>query len=176
MKFELPAKITAVFICPIFFLLFSVQQLQAQNNNTPDFSSGKVDQMSDQQIIQLWQQAQKSGMSESDAMSLLVKKGMSPSDVAGFKKRLVQLQGSSKSKFSTQNTIKDTSAFMRDSSWIIEVPQVKKKSNNYGYDFFSNPNISFEPNLRIATPKNYILGADDELEVTLTGLNDTTRR
>jgi protein involved in polysaccharide export with SLBB domain len=39
-------------------------------------------------------------------------------------------------------------------------------------EFFSNPNSSFEPNLRIATPQNYILGPDDELMITLTGLND----
>ena len=39
-------------------------------------------------------------------------------------------------------------------------------------EFFSNPNASFEPNLRIATPQNYILGPDDELIINLTGLND----
>jgi len=172
MKFNLSGRITAAFFgCVI--LLFA-QQLNAQNSNSPSISTGKVSQMSDQQIMQLWQQAQKSGMSESDAMSLLVKKGLSGTEVNSFKKRLVQLQSSSKSKFSTQNTIKDTSSFMSDSSWIIEVPQMKKKSNNYGFDFFSNPNISFEPNLRIATPKNYILGPDDELTISVTGLNETT--
>ena len=61
-------------------------------------SFGKSGQMSDQQIMQLWQQAQKSGMSESDAMKMLVRQGMSPSQVNTFKKRLVELQGSSKTK------------------------------------------------------------------------------
>lgn len=172
MKFNLQVRITATLISCV--IIIYAQQVSAQNTNSPSISSGKVDQMSDQQIMQLWQQAQKSGMSESDAMSLLVKKGLSGTEVNNFKKRLIQLQGSSKSKFSSQNTIKDTASFMSDSSWVLEVPQIKKKSNNYGYDFFSNPNISFEPNLRIATPKNYILGADDELTISLTGLNETT--
>ena len=124
--------------------------------------------------MQLWIQASANGMSESDAMSFLVKKGLRPSEVGQFKKRLVALQGAKKSSFSDMSMIKDTSNFMRDSTWVLEVPIIKKITNKYGYEFFANPNIKFEPNLRLATPKNYILGPDDELDVTLTGLNETT--
>jgi protein involved in polysaccharide export with SLBB domain len=63
---------------------------------------------------------------------------------------------------------------MRDSTWISEVPQSRRKSHIYGMEFFSNPNASFEPNLRIATPKNYILGPDDQLIIAVTGLNENT--
>lgn len=144
----------------------------AQGGNTP-LQMGKVSQLSDQQIMQIWQQTQKAGISESDAIKLLVKKGMDPSEVTNFKRRLVQLQGSNKSKFGA-NMIKDTTDFIKDSSWVFEVPQLKKKSNYYGYEFFSNPNNNFEPNLRIATPKNYVLGPDDEIIINVTGLNEST--
>lgn len=144
----------------------------AQGGNTP-LQMGKVSQLSDQQIMQIWQQTQKAGISESDAIKLLVKKGMDPSEVNNFKKRLVQLQGAGKSKFGA-NMIKDTTDFIKDSSWVFEVPQLKKKSNYYGYEFFSNPNNNFEPNLRIATPKNYVLGPDDEIIINFTGLNEST--
>ena len=144
----------------------------AQGGNTP-LQMGKVSQLSDQQIMQIWQQTQKAGISESDAIKLLVKKGMDPAEVNNFKKRLVQLQGSNKSKFSA-NMIKDTTDFIKDSSWVFEVPQLKKKSNYYGYEFFSNPNSNFEPNLRIATPKNYVLGPDDEIIINFTGLNESS--
>lgn len=144
----------------------------AQGGNTP-LQMGKVSRLSDQQIMQIWQQTQKSGISESDAIKLLVKKGMDPSEVNNFKRRLVQLQGSNKSKFGA-NMIKDTTDFIKDSSWVFEVPQLKKKSNYYGYEFFSNPNNNFEPNLRIATPKNYVLGPDDEIIINITGLNEST--
>lgn len=136
--------------------------------------SGKVSQLSDQQIIQLWQQAQKSGMSESDAVRLLVQKGMSPTEVNAFKKRLVQLQAGSKSRFSTNSIIKDTSNFMRDSTWIFETPQLKKNSPYYGFDFFNSPEMSFEPNFNVATPASYVLGANDELTLSLSGLNELT--
>jgi len=170
MKFNLFKKNIALLICAS--LLLSVQYSFAQQ--TGGFSGMKVGQMSDQQIMQIWQQAQKAGMSETDAMNMLVRKGLNPSEVNGFKKRLIQVQSSSKSKFTSQNLIKDTSGFLRDSSWVIEVPSLKKQSLNYGFDFFSNPGNSFEPNIRITTPKNYVLGADDELDISLTGLNETT--
>ncbi|MCK9403228.1 MAG: SLBB domain-containing protein [Chitinophagaceae bacterium] len=145
----------------------------AQGGNTP-LQMGKVSQLSDQQIMQIWQQTQKAGISESDAIKLLVKKGMDPAEVNNFKKRLVQLQGAGKSKFGADNLIKDTTDFIKDSSWVFEVPQLKKKSNYYGYEFFSNPNNNFEPNLRIATPKNYVLGPDDEIILNFTGLNESS--
>ena len=157
-------RITVVFTT----LLFLMNKGQAQNLN-----NSRINQFSDQQVMQLWQQAAESGLSETDAMKLLVKKGLKPSEVSQFKKRLVGLQTTKKSQFSKSSLIQDTSGFMRDSTWVLEVPELKKISNRYGYDFFSSPNISFEPNLRIATPKTYVLGPDDQLNITLTGLNET---
>lgn len=156
-------KILAVLA--LFVLVATAAQAQNESN-------ARISQFSDQQILQLWQQVSASTSSESDAMKLLVKKGLKPAEVLQFKKRLIGLQSSKRSQFSTNNLIKDTANFMRDSTWVLEVPEVKKPSSRYGYDFFSNPNISFEPNLRIATPKNYVLGSDDQLSLTLTGLNE----
>lgn len=147
--------------------------LIAKSTNAQNVSNARISQFSDQQIMQLWQQAIGDGLSESDAMRVLVKKGLRPSEVVQFKKRLVGMQSSKKSKFTNNNMIKDTANFMRDSTWILDIPEIRKPSTRYGYDFFSNPNISFEPNLRVATPKNYILGPDDQLGITLTGLNET---
>ena len=148
-------------------LLVFVPKGQAQNLN-----NSRINQFSDQQVMQLWQQASENGLSETDAMKMLVKKGLKPSEVSQFKKRLVGLQTSKKSQFSKSNLIQDTTSFLRDSTWVLEVPDIRKQSKSYGYEFFSSPNISFEPNLRIATPKTYVLGPDDQLNVTLTGLNE----
>lgn len=152
------------------FLLISIQSLAQR----PSVSLPGVSQMSDQQIMLMWQQVQKSGVSESDAIKALVKQGMSPADVNTFKKRLIQLQGSSKSKFSSENLVKDTADFFRDSTWVFSIPQLPKKSPYYGFEFFSNPLTSFDPNLNVATPKNYILGPGDKLNIAVTGLNENT--
>lgn len=141
-------------------------QIPSQNNF-------KVSQLSDKQITQLWQRTQKAGMSENEAIEQLVKRGLSPSEVNQFKQRLIQVQSANKSSFSAQNSIRDTAGFLRDSSWILAVPQVKKVSPYFGFEFFSNPNISFEANFSMAPPKNYPVGPGDELTVTVTGANET---
>jgi len=48
----------------------------------------------------------------------------------------------------------------------------ERKSNVFGADFFNSPSLSFEPNLRIATPGNYILGPDDELVINVSGYQE----
>lgn len=46
----------------------------------------------------------------------------------------------------------------------------------FGSELFKNGNATFEPNLRMATPKSYIIGPDDELLVDLTGDNEANYR
>lgn len=149
----------------------STQQLAAQ------MAGNRSMNLSDQQLIQLWKQAQQKGLSENDAMKLLVQKGLPASEVNTFKRRLVDLQsGNQKGKFSADELIADTSTFFRDSSWVKEVPLLKKRSPYFGFDFFNRPNISFEPAFNTGTPKNYVLGPGDEVMIAINGLNETFQR
>ena len=152
--------------------IFLVGSLGAQ-----DLKNLKINQLSDQQMMQVWQQFSAKGMTESEAMKMMVQKGLGPNEVGMFKKRLVGIQAAQKSKFGTsaasKGFIKDTSMFLQDSSWVNEVPFIRTNERYYGYSFFSNPNTEFQPNLNVATPKNYILGPGDELNITLSGLNET---
>jgi protein involved in polysaccharide export with SLBB domain len=50
------------------------------------------------------------------------------------------------------------------------------KPKVFGSDLFKNTNVTFEPNLRMATPKSYVIGPDDELLVDLTGDNEANYR
>ncbi|MBI2283796.1 MAG: SLBB domain-containing protein [Bacteroidetes bacterium] len=154
-------------------VLASAPSVAQTNNSTTGLIPGKASQMSDQQLMQLWQQAQRSGLSENDAISLLVKRGLPLSEVNTIKKRLVQLQGKSKSG-APQKLISDTASFLLDSSWVTEIPAIKRKSQYYGFDFFNNPNPAFEPNLRLTTPKTYVLGPDDALTINYTGINEAS--
>lgn len=157
----------------LIFQTAFILPLAAQQINATNLSSARIDQMNDQQILQIWQQAQRSGMSESDVMSLLVKRGMPATEVTALKKRLVMMQSKSKSG-SNQSLIKDTANFLRDSSWVKELPAIKRKSQYYGFDFFNNAAISFEPNMQITTPLNYRLGPEDELAINYTGFNEAS--
>ena len=50
------------------------------------------------------------------------------------------------------------------------------KAKVFGAELFRNLNVTFEPNLRMATPKSYIIGPDDELLIDLTGDNEANYR
>jgi len=43
----------------------------------------------------------------------------------------------------------------------------------YGSEIFRSSSLSFEPNLRIATPANYVLGPDDELNIDVYGYSES---
>ncbi|MEN9701530.1 MAG: hypothetical protein RIR55_850 [Bacteroidota bacterium] len=157
----------AFLLLSLSFFAF-VGTIQAQ-----DLKGIKIGQLSDQQMMQVWQQFSAKGMSESEAMKAMVQKGLSPTEVGAFKRRLLGLQEMQKSKFGAKAFIKDTSMFLNDSSWFNEVPIIHPNSKYYGYDFFSNPNTNFQPNLNIATPQNYVLGVGDQLSIYVYGMNET---
>lgn len=46
----------------------------------------------------------------------------------------------------------------------------------WGRNIFNNQFLTFEPSLNIATPKNYVLGAGDEVIIDIWGNNETTIR
>lgn len=49
-------------------------------------------------------------------------------------------------------------------------------STVFGSYLFNTQNLSFEPNLNIATPANYVIGINDELVVDVSGLYDANYR
>lgn len=143
----------------------------AQSNYT-GLPNLKLDKMSDQQIMQMWMQGQNSGLSESEGINQLVRMGLDPKEVNGFKKRLLRIQGISKTTNSgAKNFILDSTLFMQDSTWVEEIPRLKKRSRYYGFDYFSNPYPILQPNVKVATPQNYVLGTGDVLSISITGAN-----
>ena len=46
----------------------------------------------------------------------------------------------------------------------------------FGHDIFNNKLLSFEPNMNIATPQNYVLGPGDQLVIDVYGASQRTQR
>lgn len=165
-------KFTLCILLLSFLLPFS--KLSAQTISADNLSKLKVEQLSDAQILEIWGKFEDSGISEEEALKILVSKGLDPMEADAFKKRLEEVQSGGKtSKRSTEKKIPEFDD-SRDTLKIKDIRPLKKKSLIYGAEFFSNPNLKFEPNIRIATPKNYVVGADDELNIFLTGINEST--
>lgn len=54
----------------------------------------------------------------------------------------------------------------------IDTAIVSLRKKLFGFNIFSNKIGTFEPNLKIATPKSYILGPDDELIIDINGYSE----
>jgi polysaccharide biosynthesis/export protein len=135
-----------------------------------------VDDMSDKEIISFLQKAQESGMSEEQIISIAATKGYTASDISKFKDRISKIQ-------STKNTTNTNSQIAPrgvDSTQIISSNKIRnenvvdkaaeeRRSKIFGLNIFNNQTLNFEPNLNIATPKNYILGTNDEISIDITG-------
>jgi polysaccharide biosynthesis/export protein len=152
------------------FVLTVGSQLSAQQQ--------KVENLSDEQIRQFFDKAKASGMTENQIEAAALQQGYSASDIAKMRERISKLSATS-SATNTTNSPQTQAAKVQvaepaqRATPVSEEP-VSKKSNIFGSSLFNNASLTFEPNLRIATPKNYILGPDDELVIDIVGFAQIT--
>ncbi|WP_343530413.1 SLBB domain-containing protein [Pedobacter sp.] len=157
-----------------FFLILIVQLCFAQSA-----SNIKVDELSDAQILQIVKQAEAMGYTtDSQLEQAATVKGIRKEEMLKFKARVEKLK---KQGAGTQTIDKPTTGTGREYSETTDggaIDNLKKEDDNeiqskiFGSDLFKNGNITFEPNLRIATPKSYVIGPDDRLIIDLTGDNE----
>ncbi|MBC7721257.1 MAG: SLBB domain-containing protein, partial [Pedobacter sp.] len=139
-----------------------------------DLSTLKIDALNDDDIAKLKQQLQQSGLSEAQAEQLALQRGLPASEAAKLKVRLASSSNTSTFKTSGSKSVGrtvDTSAFN------TYLPIEKELKNTiFGSELFNNNKLIFEPDLRIATPKNYTIGPDDELVIDIFGYQEANYR
>ena len=157
----------------IFAAMFSIQQVHTQDLNKSKLSEVNIDELSDEQVSDYWDKAKAEGYSLEQLEVILQSRGMSLSLISKLKKRITALKFTETNTTSTpdtpdtseQNDMEETDKFGFEGS----LPTQITKSMLFGYDFFSNPNISFTPNLNLSTPSTYELGPGDELLIVIWG-------
>lgn len=153
----------------------------------------KIDDLTDDQIKEFMQKAQASGMNESQIEKAALMQGYSPADVAKMRDRLSKLasDNAKKNTNESENGSRQTTAVQAGDNKVgnkkgkiennkiennkdviisedsVEIDILKPKV--FGMSMFAAGGLSFEPDLRIATPKNYQLGPDDELNIDIFG-------
>ncbi|WP_407426693.1 SLBB domain-containing protein [Arcticibacter sp.] len=166
----------------------------AMAQNSQNFSDIRVDELSDAQIQQFINQVESSGLSEAQLEQVAQARGMSATEVQKLRQRVDKLKvkntGNSEPKKGNQNQEQEDGFSGRTySSSDLDTSRVAFQKNKekmardaygnlipkvFGSDLFNNGDIRFEPNLRIATPKSYIIGPDDQLLIDLTGDNEAS--
>jgi protein involved in polysaccharide export with SLBB domain len=151
---------------------------QQKNISMQNISEVKVDELSDDQIRQFIAEFKTSGYSINQVEQIAMQRKMAPAEVQKLKQRIEKIE--SKAVGANGSVAQNL-----DRKYSDDAENATDKSENvfqvlakkvFGAELFSNKNLTFEPNLKIATPLNYQLGPDDELIVDVYGYSEVTHR
>ena len=154
----------------LILLLVSIISFNAHAQDilkSKDLSTIKVDYLSQDQLAEISGQLKSNNMTIDQVEPMALSKGMSQEEFDKLKNKLNNMSSSSTSN----NANKVESG--RNQEKIIN-NKVKDSANAiiFGSELFDNPNLNFEPNLKLATPLNYILGPGDELQISIYGVQE----
>ena len=139
-----------------------------------------LDQMSDQDLIEYWDQAQKRGYSLDQIKTLARAQGASEYDITEFENRIKKIKPKEKTYTNnlneTQNEISSIFGLNIKENKEEEEEEEKEVEISaftdlgiFGSAFFNNQNINSTPQINIATPSSYELGPGDELSISIWG-------
>lgn len=162
------------FYLVILVVLLSIGKSRpALSQTIPQNLSGvNINNLSDGQLRQIMQQAQSTGLSDVQLMQTLQARGLTADQAQVLQTRVTALRKNvtpSTDSESAENVSRGLSNQL-DSDTTTDkkltgmfVPKI------FGANLFKNGNITFEPNLKLATPVNYIVGPEDQLNISVYG-------
>jgi protein involved in polysaccharide export with SLBB domain len=170
-------KFKFTFFLPFFVLLVLLSQLSFAQTSSSDV---KVDELTDAQVREYMRRAESIGYSDAQIEQMAAAQGMKPEEVQKLRARVDKIRKQEGS--TTETTVKK----QEDNTRVYEDNTSNKTKNTaqpteivtntlpkvFGAELFKNGDITFEPNLRMATPRNYIIGPDDEIIIDITGDNE----
>jgi protein involved in polysaccharide export with SLBB domain len=155
----------------LFFFLLIVVSVNLFGQLPGDLSKVKASQISDDQLIQLVEQAKISGQGEQEILQALKQRGLPDTEIQAILGRLSSMN-SSFSTSSYKNNL-DLTSSKRTLEKKLDIPLQQEKSSSkiFGAELFGSISPIFAPNLNIATPLNYRVGSGDELLLEVFGSN-----
>ena len=155
-------------------------------------------QMSDDQVVQYVKEAQRTGKSQKQMTTELLRRGVTKEQVARIQKKYAEHSTAADGVENKPSQLRERTSLMTDGKAIRgtsyeeaeleeqkEIIDLKRDakatpeapgSNIFGHSLFSNRNPSFEPSANLATPVNYRLGPGDEVIIDIWGASENTIR
>lgn len=148
-------------------------------------SGSFAQKLSDQQVIQMAVQEKKTGASETEIATRLMQKGATMDQIQRIRSQYAQQITKRGMDDTVDNALGDAQARMRTNNEPNDnaitalgsaesphyVPESLSPSGKrvFGRDIFNNKKLSFEPQMNIATPQNYVVGPGDQLIIDIYG-------
>ena len=163
--------ITVLVLFIAFF--YSTTSVAQDLLKSTDLSTLKADNLSDSDILKIKTQLQSNNLTIEQAEPMALAKGMPAAEFAKLKIRLLQTNGAASGISGDAENEAATKELSRKQEKIVN-KKVKDTVNAliFGSELFDNPTLNFEPNLKLATPMNYVLGPGDELQISVYGVQE----
>jgi len=142
-----------------------------------DLRQINVDQLSDDEIAGYYNKLQQSGVTLDQALQAASAKGMPQDQITKLQQRIQSLINSQKISQNSTGKGYSTDTTSGGRSTAKSPQQTKDEEFDkrvFGSELFSTSSLSFEPDLRIATPAGYILGTDDQLRIQVFGFSEAS--
>ncbi len=158
-------------------LLCNTQTIHGQDLlKGKDLSQVRVDQLTDADLAKFKAQLSSSGLTIEQAEQMALAKGMPPAEFAKLKLRLSENKANS--EIGKLNASKEpiASGKRNNSSDTLDIYSKTERTKPlinpliFGSELYTGIAPSFEPNLNLATPLNYILGPSDQILVSVYGV------
>lgn len=175
-----PVSGTVRIIVVLLFFGFCVnERVSAQTQN--DLSNIRIEELSDSQLRRFATEAQKLNVSDSQIEQMALQRGMNPVQIVKLKTRLQyfrQLMQAAPQLSLNRKSNGHDSLLTLEQKPVADYNSLFSSllSMNVGVSVFSNPRLSFEPNLHLPTPPNYQLAADDEVVIDVSGYSEANYR
>lgn len=166
-------KIKLVFTA-LCILISSVlfAQIPSLPNNLSNYRSSDV---SNEQLPQIVDYMRQNNYTGEQVQNLLLQRGMASTEAAALRIRIERglMETAKPAPSATQRDDQDQSnSRYRDRDTVNTTTKVKNPLKIFGLEIFNSGVISFAPNYRIATPVGYILGPDDEINISIYGYQE----
>ena len=138
--------------------------------------------MTDQQVLEYAKDGVKQGKDQRTIATELARRGVTREQAERVKKLYEQqtntdsnnLTGTAKAEARLREQVQEDNSTMLDEK--PQAQEVAQQDAVFGRNIFNTRNLTFEPNVNIATPPNYRLGPGDEVVIDIWGASQNTIR
>ena len=163
------SKIFKSFIGLIFILSFS---FATYSQSFDDLSNVNFSELNDSQIDLLLRRAGSQGYNQFDLLKMARAQGFTQADIENLDKRFKSAQTIARVAESASAPLEETRLRKQ---WLENIEIFRENDSDvFGYNVFTGTSfLSFQSNLNLPTPSDYILGAGDKMFIDVYGESES---
>ena len=163
------SKIFKSFIGLIFILSFS---FTTYSQSFDDLSNVNFSELNDSQIDLLLRRAGSQGYNQFDLLKMARAQGFTQADIENLDKRFKSAQTIARVAESASAPLEETRLRKQ---WLENIEIYRENDSDvFGYNVFTGTSfLSFQSNLNLPTPSDYILGAGDKMFIDVYGESES---